>query len=72
MLYWTFAGNHDYTISMMTPIGISIVTSLALLRINNIQRVFGDMKSMRKQHKKWFILYMVLQSHHAVAGLLPL
>jgi geranylgeranylglycerol-phosphate geranylgeranyltransferase len=73
MLYGTSV-EHD-TISMMmmtTPIAVTIVASLALLRMSKIGKVFEDMELMRKQHKKWFPLYMVLQSGLVVSALLPL
>jgi geranylgeranylglycerol-phosphate geranylgeranyltransferase len=72
MLYWTSV-EHDTTRMMMTtPIAVTIVASLALLRMTKIQKVFEDMELMRKQHKKWFPLYMVLQSCLVVGALLPL
>jgi hypothetical protein len=48
------------------------VASLALLRMTRIERVFEDMKLMREQHKKWFPLYMLLQSGNVAGSLLPL
>ena len=72
MLYWTSV-EHDTTRMMMTtPIAVTIVASLALLRMTKIRKVFEDMELMRKQHKKWFPLYMVLQSCLVVGALLPL
>lgn len=62
---------HD-TRSIITPIAVTIVASLALLRMTIIERVFEDMKLMREQHKKWFPLYMLLQSGIVVGSLLPL
>jgi geranylgeranylglycerol-phosphate geranylgeranyltransferase len=70
MLYGTFL-EHD-TMSLMTPIAVTIVGSLALLRMANIQKVFEDMELMRKQHKKWFPLHIVLQSGFVVGALSPL
>jgi geranylgeranylglycerol-phosphate geranylgeranyltransferase len=70
MLYATFV-EHD-TISVLTPIAVTIVASLALLRMINIWKVFEDMELMRKQYKKWFPLYMVLQSGLVVGALLLL
>jgi geranylgeranylglycerol-phosphate geranylgeranyltransferase len=70
VLYATFVERH--TISMMTPIAVTIVASLALLRMTNIRKVFEDMELMRKQHKKWFPLYIVLQSGLVIGSLLPL
>jgi hypothetical protein len=73
MLYATFVLEHDSSIStMMTPIAVTIVASLALLRMTNIRKVFEDMKLMREQHKKWFPLYMVLQFGMVVGSFLPL
>ena len=59
MLYWAFV--EEDIIPLLTPIAVSIVASLAVLRMVKIRKVFEDMKSMRNQHKKWFPLYMVLQ-----------
>jgi geranylgeranylglycerol-phosphate geranylgeranyltransferase len=70
VLYATFVERH--TISMMTPIAVTIVAALALLRMTNIRKVFEDMELMRKQHKKWFPLYIVLQSGLVIGVLLPL
>jgi geranylgeranylglycerol-phosphate geranylgeranyltransferase len=62
----------DSVSTMITPIAVTIVASLALLRMTDIQKVFEDMKLMREQHKKWFPLYMVLQSGMVVGSFLPL
>jgi 4-hydroxybenzoate polyprenyltransferase len=70
ILYGVFV-QHD-TRSIITPIAVTIVASLALLRMTIIERVFEDMKLIREQHKKWFPLYMLLQSGIVVASLLPL
>jgi 4-hydroxybenzoate polyprenyltransferase len=70
ILYGAFV-EHD-TRSIITPIAVTIVASLALLRMTIIGRVFEDMKLMRKQHKRWFPLYMLLQSGIVVGSLLPL
>jgi geranylgeranylglycerol-phosphate geranylgeranyltransferase len=59
VLYWAFVG--EGTIPLLTPIAVTIVASLAVLRMVKIRKVFEDMKSMRNQHKKWFPLYIVLQ-----------
>jgi geranylgeranylglycerol-phosphate geranylgeranyltransferase len=74
MLYGTFVEHDAMSISMsiMTPIAVTIVVSLALLRMTNIQKVFEDMELMRKQYKKWFPLLMVLQLGLVVGALLPL
>lgn len=71
MLYATFV-EHDSISTMMTPIAVTIVASLALLRMTNIRKMFEDMKLMREQHKKWFPLYMVLQFGMVVGSFLPL
>ena len=63
------------TLSMMmtaTPIAVTIVASLGLIRMANIRKVFKDVKLMRLQHKKWFPLYIVLQSGFVVGSFLPL
>jgi geranylgeranylglycerol-phosphate geranylgeranyltransferase len=74
MLYGTFVEHDTMSISMsiMTPIAVTIVVSLALLRMTNIQKVFEDMELMRKQYKKWFPFLMVLQLGLVVGALLPL
>ena len=71
MLYATFV-EHDSISTMMTPIAVTVVASLALLRMTNIRKMFEDMKLMREQHKKWFPLYMVLQFGMVVGSFLPL
>jgi geranylgeranylglycerol-phosphate geranylgeranyltransferase len=70
MIYGTFI-EHD-TRSMITPIAVTIVASLALLRMTKIKKVFEDMKLMREQHKKWFPLYILLQLGIIVGSLLTL
>ncbi|MDQ3807717.1 MAG: UbiA family prenyltransferase, partial [Thermoproteota archaeon] len=70
MLYVTSIG-HVSIMAMATPLAVTIVTSLAILRMATIREVFGDMKLMREQHKKWFPLYMVLQLG-MVGSFLPL
>jgi geranylgeranylglycerol-phosphate geranylgeranyltransferase len=72
MLYATFVVKHESISIMMTPIAVTIVASLALLRMASIRKVFEDMKLMREQHKKWFPLYMVLQLSMVVGPSLPL
>ncbi|MDQ3969374.1 MAG: hypothetical protein M3275_13385, partial [Thermoproteota archaeon] len=61
MLYATFVVKHESISTMMTPIAVTIVASLALFRMTSVRKVFGDMKLVREQHKKWFPLYMVMQ-----------
>ena len=72
MLYTTFVVKHESISTMMTPIAVTIVASLTLLRMTSIRKVFEDMKLMREQHKKWFLLYMVLQLGMVVGPSLPL
>ncbi|HJU94459.1 MAG TPA: UbiA family prenyltransferase [Nitrososphaera sp.] len=71
MLYAIFV-EHDSISAIMTPIAVTIVGSLALLRMTRISKVFEDMKLMREQHKKWFPLHIVLQSGMIVGSSLPL
>ncbi|MFL6488415.1 MAG: UbiA prenyltransferase family protein [Nitrososphaera sp.] len=72
-LSWLLYASFDkiYSVgNMVTPIAVSVVAALAILRMSKIQRVFEDMKLMRVQHKKWFPLYMVLQSAMAMGSFL--
>jgi geranylgeranylglycerol-phosphate geranylgeranyltransferase len=71
MLYAIFV-EHDSISTIMTPIAVTIVASLALLRMIKIWKVFEDIKLMREQHKKWFPLHMVLQSGMIVGSSLHL
>jgi hypothetical protein len=71
MLYVTFVEQDSISTMVITPIAVTIVASLAILRMTNIQKVFEDMKLMREQHKKWFPLYMLLQLG-MVGSFLPL
>jgi geranylgeranylglycerol-phosphate geranylgeranyltransferase len=71
MLYGTFV-EYDDTKSMITPIAVTIVAALALLRMTKIHKVSEDMKLMREQHKKWFPLYMFLQLGIVVGSIVPL
>jgi geranylgeranylglycerol-phosphate geranylgeranyltransferase len=71
VLYTTFV-EHNNASTMMTPIAVTIVASLAILRMSNIRKVFEDMKLMREQHKKWFPLYTVLQLGMVVGSFLAL
>jgi geranylgeranylglycerol-phosphate geranylgeranyltransferase len=72
MLYATFAVQYESINTLMTPIAVTTVASLALLRMTVIQKVFEDMKLMREQHKKWFPLYIVLQLGMVLGPSLPL
>jgi len=69
LLYITFDESHTLG-GMITPIAITAVATLAILRMSNIQKVFEDMRLMREQHKKWFPLYMVLQLAMVMGALL--
>jgi geranylgeranylglycerol-phosphate geranylgeranyltransferase len=69
MLYAIFV-EYDSISTMMTPVAVTIVTSLALLRMARIRKTFEDMKLMREQHKKWFPLYMILQFGMVVGSFL--
>jgi geranylgeranylglycerol-phosphate geranylgeranyltransferase len=71
ILYATFV-EHNSISTMINPLAVTIVASLALLRMTKIRKVFEDMKLMREQHKKWFPLHMVLQSGMVVGSFLPL
>lgn len=70
ILYVTSIERHS--ISMLTSIAVTLVAIFALFRMNNILKVFGDFKLMREQHKKWFPLYLVLQSGLVIGTSLPL
>jgi geranylgeranylglycerol-phosphate geranylgeranyltransferase len=70
MLYATFL-EHD-TMSIMYPIAVTVIISLALIRMTIIRKVFANMELMRKQYKKWFPLLMVLQLGLMLATLFPL
>jgi geranylgeranylglycerol-phosphate geranylgeranyltransferase len=72
MLYATFAVQYESINTLMAPIAVTTVASLALLRMTVIQKVFEDMKLMREQHKKWFPLYIVLQLGMLLGPSLPL
>jgi geranylgeranylglycerol-phosphate geranylgeranyltransferase len=74
MLYATFAVQYESIgiNTLMTPIAVTTVASLALLRMAVIQKVFEDMKLMREQHKKWFPLYIVLQLGMVLGPSMPL
>ncbi len=58
--------------NIVTPIAITVVAWLAIFRMTKIQKVFEDMLRMREQHKKWFPLYMVLQSAMVMSSFLYL
>jgi geranylgeranylglycerol-phosphate geranylgeranyltransferase len=68
-----YGGFIEYrAISMITPIAVTILATLALFRMSSIRKVFENMELMRKQHKKWFPLYILLQSGLVVGTFLPL
>jgi geranylgeranylglycerol-phosphate geranylgeranyltransferase len=73
ILYPIF-GKHNDSIStmIMTPVAINIIASLAIFRVTKIHKVLEDMKLVREQHKKWFPLYMMLQSCLVLGSFLPL
>jgi geranylgeranylglycerol-phosphate geranylgeranyltransferase len=73
ILYGAFVEHSTTSMMIMTatPIAVTIVASLALLRMANIRKVFKDTKLMRLQHKKWFPLYLVLQSGFVVGSFMP-
>ena len=60
LLYVTSFEQHS--ISLISSIAVTIVATLASFRIKNVWRVSGYSNLMRKQHKKWFPLYLVLQT----------
>jgi 4-hydroxybenzoate polyprenyltransferase len=70
ILYSSFVEHYGIS-TMMPPIAVTIVASLALLRMTKIGKVFEDMKLMREQHKKWFPLHIVLQSGMVVGSFFP-
>lgn len=70
ILYATFP-EYD-SISIMYPIAVTVVVSVALIRMTIIQKVFAHMELMRKQYKKWFPLLMVLQLGLVLVTLFPL
>jgi geranylgeranylglycerol-phosphate geranylgeranyltransferase len=71
MLSATFV-EHGSISAMITPIAVTIVGSLAILRMQKIWKVFEDMKLMREQHKKWFPLHLVLQSGMVLGSIMLL
>jgi geranylgeranylglycerol-phosphate geranylgeranyltransferase len=70
MLYATTL--EHYPISIMNPIAVTVVVSIALLRMINIRKVFEYMELMRKQYKRWFPLLMILQLGLVLVTLFPL
>jgi 4-hydroxybenzoate polyprenyltransferase len=60
------------SISIMYPIAVTVVVSVALIRMTIIKKVFAHMELMRKQYKKWFPLLMVLQLALVLVTLFPL
>jgi geranylgeranylglycerol-phosphate geranylgeranyltransferase len=70
ILYATFL-QYD-GISIMYPIAVTVVVSVALIRMTIIEKVFAHMELMRKQYKKWFPLLMVLQLGLVLVTLFPL
>jgi 4-hydroxybenzoate polyprenyltransferase len=70
-LSWMMYGLLDGA-SLSTSVAISIITVLALLRMTKMQKGLSTMDAeyMRRQHKKWFPLHMVMQSSFVIAALL--
>ncbi len=60
LLYLTVAEQESLS-TVITSIAVTVVATLAILRMGKIHKVFEDMKLMREQHRKWFPLYTVLQ-----------
>jgi geranylgeranylglycerol-phosphate geranylgeranyltransferase len=58
------------SISVTTAIATSVVGLLAVARMTKILQVLQDTESLRKQHKKWFPLHMVLQASFVIGALL--
>jgi 4-hydroxybenzoate polyprenyltransferase len=58
--------------SVATPSAVSILVLLALLRMREMRKGLETMNAefMRRQHKKWFPLHMVLQSGLVIGALL--
>jgi geranylgeranylglycerol-phosphate geranylgeranyltransferase len=61
-----------HNISVISSIGITIVATLALLRMKKISKVTGDSQLMRKQHQKWFPLYLLLHAGIVFGASIPL
>ena len=70
LLYMT-PGEQGNISTMITSIAVTVVSTLAILRMTKINKVFEDMKLMREQHKKWFPLYMVLQLGMVIGSFVP-
>src|ERR671916_52019 len=70
LLYMTIA-EQGSTSTKITPIAVTVVATLAILRMTKIHKVFEDMKLMREQHKKWFPLYMLLQLAMVIGSFVP-
>lgn len=58
--------------SISTSVAISVITFLALFRMTKMKEGLAtrDADYMRKQHKKWFPLHMVMQSSFVIGALL--
>lgn len=67
---WTLYALAADGMSMTTAIATSIVGLLAVVRMTKISQVLQDAELMRKQHKKWFPLHMVLQTSFVIGALL--
>lgn len=70
-LSWTIFGLIE-GVSLSTSLAITIITILGLLRITKMKKgiVTMDANYMRKQHKKWFPLHMLMQSSFMIGALL--
>ena len=72
IFYAQFVHGESVSAAMITPIAVTIVALLAILRMLKVQKVFRDPKLMREQHKKWFPLHLVLQSGMVIGFILLL
>ncbi len=71
LLYTTFDKSYSLG-TMITPIAITVVAALAIVRMSKIKKVFEDMKLMQQQHRKWFPLYMILQSAMVISSFISI
>ncbi len=72
IFYTQFVHDESVSAPMITPIAVTMVALLAILRMLKVQKVFRDPKLMREQHKKWFPLHIVLQSGMVIGSILLL
>jgi 4-hydroxybenzoate polyprenyltransferase len=68
---WTLYALWDSP-GIVTAAAVSAITALALMRMSKVQKGLKtlDAEYLRRQHKKWFPLHMVLQTSLAVGALL--